>query len=242
MWRLEKQPPKEISMVKGSRTTFLIGETHKTKFGTTYTIVGYPENPRRRIIRFSNGEERSVLTSMISLGNIKSKHDKTVYGVGCLGEQAKNAWKHPLYYRWTNMIGRCYSPKHSGYHSYGAKGVHVSEELHNFSNYIQIVSSLPNYNQLLKNPDQWDIDKDVLSGTCYSKDTITIVQKSKNIEIENATKRMPVLMIDKTGKTVREFSSISEAEQVTGVHRGNIARAVRCGYAAGEYLWSPANA
>lgn len=230
------------ALAKGTRTKFLIGETHKTKSDVSYTIIGYPNNPRRRLVQFSCGETRSVLTSAISSRTVQSKYDKTVWGVGYLGKYGHRADKHPLYYRWTNMLGRCYSKNHSGFTSYGAKGVYVSDELHDFSNYVKAVSSLKNYNRLIASPKQWDIDKDILSGTCYSPNTLKIIPKSANIEIENKSKRIPVQMIDACGNTISNFSSITEAEQLTGIHKGNIARSVRQGYMAGGYLWRAANA
>ena len=41
-------------------------------------------------------------------------------------------------------------------------------------------------------------------------------------------------MIDACGNTISNFSSITEAEQLTGIHKGNIARSVRQGYMAGR--------
>jgi hypothetical protein len=38
---------------------------------------------------------------------------------------------HPNYYRWENMVARCYRPKNAGYKDYGAKGITVCEQWRN---------------------------------------------------------------------------------------------------------------
>lgn len=137
------------------------------------------------------------------------------------------------------MIGRCYNKNHAAYNSYGAKGVTVLEELCNFKNYVEIVSKLPHYEDLLKNPDQWDIDKDLYSKQekIYSKDTIKIMLKSKNLELENKNKRIIVQQFTLNMEYINTFKSITEASIVTGIHKGNIARAVRENKTAGGYIW-----
>lgn len=224
-------------MKKFIRYSFLVGEKHETKYGVQYEIIGYLENPRKRIIRFLNGEEKIVSTSSISIGNIQSRHDKTLFGVGCIGNFNGVASDHPLYYRWTGMIGRCYSKKHPQYKSYGAKGVYVEQYLLDFSNYVSFISSLENYKNLIEHPKEWQIDKDKKGGGCYSRNTISIISTKENNEIENARKRFPIKMIDASGSIVDIFSSISEAEEKTGIHRGNIARSVKHGYWTGGYKW-----
>lgn len=224
-------------MEKLIRHSFLIGEKHTTKFGTQFEIIGYPSNPRQRVIRFLNGEEKTVLTSSIALGNIQSRYDKTVFGVGFIGELDGIASNHPLYYRWTGMVGRCYSKKHPQYKSYGAKGIFVEPYLLNFSNYVSFVSSLDNYNHLINNPDKWQIDKDKKGGKCYSRDTISIIPARENLEIEISKRQCPVKMLNKDGTLIKVFPSITAAEKETGIHRGNIARGVRAGFSAGGYKW-----
>lgn len=228
-------------MKEFTRYSFLIGEKHTTKFGAQYEIIGYLKNPRKRIIRFLNGEEKTVLTSSISLGNVQSRYDKTVFGVGFIGEFDGVASNHPLYYRWTGMIGRCYSNKHPQYRSYGAKGIFVEPYLLSFANYVSFVSSLNNYESLIQAPAMWQIDKDKKGGNCYSRDTISIIPAKENLELENEKKRYPVKMLNKCGVLVKVFQSITIAEQETGIHRGNISRSVRTGVLAGGYKWELAS-
>lgn len=135
------------------------------------------------------------------------------------------------------MIGRCYYKKHCQYRSYGGRGVDVEDYLKDFGNYVDFVSKLPNYNNLLCEPEKWQIDKDELGGKTYSRETLQIVTCERNLEIENKEKIIPVLMIDCKGNVISKFRSITDAEGKTGVHKGNIARSVRTGGRAGGYFW-----
>lgn len=138
------------------------------------------------------------------------------------------------------MIGRCYSENHCGYKSYGAKGISVFQELLNFKNYVSVVEKLWNYNFLLEHPEEWDIDKDYKSKDIkiYSKDTLCIMKKMKNIELENHNKKVKIQQFSLDNQLVNTFESISAAEKITKIHRGNIAKVVR-GEAktAGGYIW-----
>ena len=163
---------------------------------------------------------------------------KTVYGTR--GDYNGNASEHPLYFRWMNMLRRCYEPTFHGYSSYGGRGVSVEPYLQVFSQYVDFVSKLPHYDDLISNPNEWQIDKDGMGGNEYSRSTIRIVPSTENLEIENAEKRIPVFKIDSNG-IKGYFPSITEAEKETGVWRGNIARAVKKGYMAGGFRWGACN-
>ena len=109
------------------------------------------------------------------------------------------------------MLGRCYDPNHHCYESYGAKGIFVEEYLTHFGNYVNFVSSLENYNNLLCEPEKWDIDKDISGGKCYSRETIKIVPKKINIDYENLLKKKPIAQIDEIGNIVAKFESANSS-------------------------------
>lgn len=160
---------------------------------------------------------------------------KTKYG--SRGEYSGNASEHPLYFRWMNMLRRCYEPTFDGYEAYGGRGVTVEPFLQVFSNYVSFVENLPNYDRLLEDPKNWQLDKDKNGGNEYSRQTIQIVRSSENLEIENARKRMPVYKVSGDGSRER-FESVTEAERITGIHRGNIARSARGEkFKAGGFDW-----
>ena len=153
----------------------------------------------------------------------------------------KNATKHPLYWRWQGMLGRCYNPKFDNYKSYGAKGVTVSEELLNFKDYVEIVSKLPNYEKFLENPNQWQIDKDIRGDNkknIYSKDTLSIVQNKDNLHEENSRKAFAIEAYDDDGYLVAVFTSITIACKIFGSdNRQNLARAVKNNWKYLGYWW-----
>ena len=158
---------------------------------------------------------------------------KSKYGVR--GNYTGVASEHPLYFRWMNMLRRCYEPSFHGYNAYGGRGVTVEPYLQNFANYVDFVSSLPNYNHLIRDPLHWQIDKDASGGNVYSRDTLQIIPAELNLAIENSAKRVPVYRVV-DGK-IERFESLCAAERETGIHRGNIARSARTGYKAGGYQW-----
>ena len=65
-----------------------------------------------------------------------------------------------------------------------------------------------------------------------------LITKEKNIEIENSSKSISIEAYDLNGNFVASFVSITIAEKMTGIHRGNIARNVRGeSKTAGGYIW-----
>lgn len=216
----------------------MIGERHQNNDGNWYEITGYPDNVRRRYIKFDSGYNCCPLISQLKNGKVRDLGQCTYYGIASAG--IENATKHYLFNRWINMIGRCYNDKHSGYKSYGANGIVVSEELLNFKNYVDIVESLPNYEFLKANPNEWDIDKDYKSkdNKIYSKNTLCIMKREKNIELENQDKKIKVQQFTLDNKLVATFESIYNAENMTGIHRGNIAKVINGrAKSVGRYIW-----
>lgn len=179
------------------------------------------------------------MVSQIRNGKITNYDEKSYYGIASVG--MKNATKHPLYWCWQGMLGRCYNPKFDNYKSYGAKGVTVSEELLNFKDYIEIVSKLPNYEKFLENPNQWQIDKDIRGDNkknIYSKDTLSIVQNKDNLHEENSRKAFAIEAYDDDGYLVAIFASITIACKIFGSdNRQNLARAVKNNWKYLGYWW-----
>lgn len=53
-------------------------------------------------------------------------------------------------------------------------------------------------------------------------------------------KKIPVLMMDDSGKTIKKFKSIAEAGRVTGIERRNIEKVIKGErMKAGGYRWMP---
>lgn len=217
----------------------MIGERYQNNKHQWFTIIGYPEDTRKRTVKFDTGCEYDALTSQIRNGKIRSYDEKSYYGIASTG--MKNATKHPLYWRWQGMLGRCYNPKFDNYKFYGAKGITVSEELLNFKDYVEIVSKLPNYDKFLENPYQWQIDKDIRGDNkknIYSKDTLSIVQNKDNLHEENSRKAFAIEAYDDDGYLVAIFSSITIACKIFGSdNKQNLARAVKNNWKYLGYWW-----
>lgn len=228
-------------MKKGSRVNKVIGERYFTKNNRWFEVIGYSDkNSRDRIIKFDSGYIRRTTTRDVYNGTdlIDIFSEKRIYGIAI--NDIEDGSKHHLYFRWVNMIGRCYNTKHSQYKSYGAKGCFVEDYLLRFSNYIKFISSLDNYDNLLKYPKEYQIDKDIKCKHIYgyTRETITIVKFIDNINEENKGRKIPISQYDLNHNHIRDYVSITEASKETNIHRGNIARNVRGkSHTAGGYIW-----
>lgn len=226
------------------RHVYLVGERYKNNANCWYTITGYPDDTRRRYIEFDSGYKCNSLVGQLNNGKVRDLGEITYYGVACLG--IKDGTNHPLYWRWFNMIGRCYNKSHCGYKYYGDNGVTVSEELLNFKNYIDIVENLDNYDELIKNPKMWDIDKDIngdlIEQKIYSKNTLKIIKKSENLEYEFKDKKVKTEMYDQDMRHVATFCSISDASKIVKLDKLNLSRAINTKKMYGGYYWRNANA
>ena len=226
-------------IAKGDRKAYIIGERYQNNRHQWFTIIGYPENVRKRTVQFDTGCSFDALVSQIRNGKITNYDDKTYYGIASVG--MKNATKHPLYWRWQGMIGRCYDPKYANYKYYGAKGVTVSDELLNFKDYVEIVSKLPNYEKLLKEPNKWQIDKDIKSKDgelIYSKETLSIVPSKENLRVENAEKAYAVEAYDDDGYLVAIFTSVRNVGKIFEIDDiRNLTRAINNNWKYLGFWW-----
>ncbi|KKL82105.1 hypothetical protein LCGC14_1988090 [marine sediment metagenome] len=84
----------------------------------------------------------------IEMNNLRAGKSKSC---GCIIKEMKTTHgsaKHPLYFRWRNMIDRCESPQSCNYHRYGARGIKVCERWHNIQNFIK--DMYPTYRKYLE--------------------------------------------------------------------------------------------
>lgn len=96
------------------------------------TAVKRAENVKGRtrwVCRCDCGNETVVSAGNLTSGAVKS--------CGCLKKNPINA-KHkqsktPLYRQWVSMIYRCHNPKNNAYKYYGARGIKVCDEWHDFT-------------------------------------------------------------------------------------------------------------
>jgi len=88
------------------------------------------------------GRSTEVATSTLKIGNTRS--------CGCLSREVTSSAstthgmsKHPLYGTWMRMIQRCEDKGCTDYQYYGARGITVCVEWHNFPNFISDVGQRP---------------------------------------------------------------------------------------------------
>lgn len=128
------------------------------------TVIKRAENAKNGNVRWECVCECGNKT-IVTGGNLKSG---TVKSCGCLKKIPSNI-KHkesktPLYRKWKSMLYRCENPKHQAYKDYGARGITVCEEWHDFLAFKRWVEKTkPNGNLSI---DRIDNDKGYCPNNC----------------------------------------------------------------------------
>lgn len=143
------------------------------------------------------------------------------------------------YYLWKSMLTRCYGEKQR-YKSY--KGCRVCQRWHTFSNFVEDLPKLPNYELWKNSPNSGiSIDKDIIG--CYhayyapqycmfvtrSENSKEARQRHKNEIIvpkefwkKIEKQKRPVIAVNKKSGLILEFISITEAAEAIGGYISNI--------------------
>lgn len=135
-------------------------------------MVNYPGSVKkeRQILLKCIGCKKEFTTGLFNAKRINQKY----CSVSCHHRQVEEFTggneKHPLYSRWLSMNQRCNNPKHSNYVNYGERGIVIAEELKTFSDYVKIVTSLPNCPKDLKNT-KLSLDR-IDNNGMYSKENL----------------------------------------------------------------------
>lgn len=158
------------------------GETNTNNFGSEMVIVEYRKYSDIDVY-FPKYDwiAKGVQCSNFKKGNIKCPYERSVYGVGYLGEgkyKCKENGKHTrIYDTWHSMIQRCYSEKyHKRHPTY--KDCTVYKEWHNFQNFAKWYEN----NYYTVEGERMDLDKDILfkHNKIYSPDTCIFVPQAIN--------------------------------------------------------------
>lgn len=217
---------------------YLIGDMYENYKGDKFKIIAYSDKKNYRMVEFEKtGYKTEYHITQIKNKTVTDQEVPSVYNVGI--NDVKNSKQHILYSRWSSMLRRCYCEEDSNYKSYGAKGVTVSEELLRFSNYISVVEHLEHYDDLIREPSNWQIDKDLKSrngNVIYTKDTLIILpnEVNKQINVE------PVYQYDLNFNLISYYSSKKEASECTGLRSNTIAERARGKHNGiyGGFFWS----
>ena len=180
------------------------------KRGHEYSIISEPyqklgKNNKKLLyvdVRFTETcSVRSVRLSVAKAGEAKDMYAKDVYGVACKGNVKKIGHERE-YHVWRNMISRCYVERNNHYKSYGGVGITVAERWLCFENFVNDLSSLPNYNEELFFSGKLQLDKDLICEEkgifpkIYSKDTCLFLTHKENIALQRG-KSKPKPLPDK---------------------------------------------
>lgn len=150
---------------------------------------------------FPSGFVNVVTRQQVKNGTVKDYFKPVYAGVGFVGGKkyrtSKGGVNTTEYNRWKHMILRCYDPAHDSFCSYGAVGVTVCTEWHNFQNYAKWYQE----NKI----DNCDVDKDILSSgkIIYSPDTCSFVSHQKNSEYAGAKR---YTLINPSGSIVAVYN------------------------------------
>lgn len=114
--------------------------------------------------------------------NIINPFYPSIFGIGYIGNTntKDNLYE---YYKWRNMLSRCYNPKNEKYKNYGAIGISVCKRWHCFEYFLQDFPKIKGYQYGIKQ----SLDKDIRAN---SKNKIYSLETCVLTSIEHNTKEM----------------------------------------------------
>ena len=161
-----------------------IGEINKNRYGSVMKIINY-KNYDNITVEFDNKFITGCSYQQFKNGSVKNLYDKSVYGVGYLGEgkyvsKEQNKKEHTKQYEtWIRMLDRCYSFNYkNNFHTYIE--CYTCEEWHNFQNFAKWYDE----NIYEINNENIELDKDILfkGNKIYSPENcIFVPQKINNL-------------------------------------------------------------
>ena len=191
-------------------TSGLVGRTFSSQNHGAFRVLREYRIPRtnmpnayhtRFTVKFlqTGFEVNNVLGSALKGGLVKDYYYPAVDGVACIGDPA--CVNDPAYdllkQTWYGVINRCYDSKHVGFQNYGGKGVFVDNRWLVYSNFLQDVKRLPNWNLKKTYPSEYSLDKDFAGSNVYSP--TTCYWASKEEQTLNQHDMVPFLAISPDG-------------------------------------------
>lgn len=165
-------------MYKAKLKNERLGQVNTNRFGTEMKIIDY-KNVRDVTVEFLDDHHYITHTHYTSFrnGQVSNPYDKTVCGVGFLGEGVYGAGKanRRAYITWMDILRRCY---HINSHQQCYDACEVCDEWHNFQNFAQWYYK----NVYDANGEVLHIDKDLLcfNNKTYGPDTCLLVPERIN--------------------------------------------------------------
>lgn len=167
-----------------NKTKDYVGLVGKNNFGTTMKIIAARNKADIDVLFLDESGyiwKHNMYRNFIR-GEIKNPYDKSICGVGFLGDGQYKCWRNGKhtneYVVWKNMIVRCYYEKEKSLHPTYFDFCTVCPEWHNFQKFAEW------YNQnKYKVEGRLHIDKDILNPNCnvYSPTTCLLVPQRVNM-------------------------------------------------------------
>lgn len=156
-----------------------LGESSINKYGTPMKIVEYINN-RNIVVEFQDAHRYITHTNYQAFqkGEVKNVYDRTVHGIGYIGEGKYSHKTHPHRYNvWSHMLGRCYNDKIIS-NNPAYNDCFVSEDWYCFQNFAEWYE----YNYYEVPGEKMELDKDILfkGNRTYSAETCMFVPQYIN--------------------------------------------------------------
>lgn len=135
-----------------------VGKTFETKSCGDVELLDY-KGHNKVLAKFVNtGNTLWCSFSNLQRGLIYDVMAKNVANnTGFIGIGEYKPTTHKIWYqKWAGMLSRCYDQEDTGYYRYGAIGVTVYHDWHNFQNFAQWCDTRKDYQK------GWEIDKDII--------------------------------------------------------------------------------
>lgn len=211
--------------IKDARIIDRTGEINYNSCGSKMKIIVYNKK-NDIIVEFENGYKVKSIYKDFKKGFIKNPYDKTVFGIGYVGEgkygTCYNKGKPASYKIWINMMRRCYDKKH---HKKSPTYIDVKccSDWHNFQNFAQWYDE--HYYEIVGQ--RMELDKDILhkGNKLYSPDNCIFVPHRINVLFvkNNAVRGQYSIGVtwNKTTCVYQSNCSTYDNNQLKQIHLGN---------------------
>lgn len=160
----------------------MVGNVVENKYNTQAIITGFNEKDLTFDLKLDNGYKFNKKCLEVEDGIFTTPYDKTVGGVGYLGEKYTRESNRKLYQMWYGMLDRVYLRQYlvKNYTTY--KDCFVCDRWFNFSNFCDDVLSM-----WYDCDEQLDLDKDIKykGNKEYAPDKCLLVPHNVNILFAN---------------------------------------------------------
>lgn len=269
-YQFESRPKKEIVKVKkkhkqhhGELSTVVIGEDLTPNYSNTDELIGkifetnsgtkcividtYPtgthyEKSRSALIQFIDSKSTLTLQSGdVRNGNFRDRFERSVYGVGYLGNDysikyLSNEQNRLLKDIWYNILSRCYDTSSRRYTDYGGRGVFVDERWHCLEYFMKDIQKVQQWFLKLQNFKNYQLDKDYYLSNCYSVDTCVWLHNQENV-LYTSNNGMPFCAY-KDGNTIGKYISLRSCANDLFIDYSSIAKCLKNGKLAKGHTFS----